>query len=382
MTHLVERLQRVRTTMVLAAVLVAAGSLIYAHQLTRALYHEEERKMQVWAEAMRSLTVADETTDLNLVLRVINSNHTIPVVVTDDHGHVTTYRNLRPHPSGKDSLRVLNEAVKRMQEEGQTMKVDVGEYALTVCYTESVLIHRLRLYPYVQLGVVSILVCVALMALMAFKRAEQDRLWVGLSRETAHQLGTPLSSLMAWSEMLREAYPGDALIPELEQDVQRLQLIAERFSKIGSAPELTVQDLTPVVQRVAAYVDRRTSRKVTVSVEPPPHPLPVHLNAPLMEWVIENLCRNAVDAMQGEGSITLRLRAVASGAHLEVTDTGRGIARGRFKTVFRPGFTTKSRGWGLGLSLARRIVEGYHHGHIYVKSSEIGRGTTFAIDLH
>lgn len=368
--------------MVLAAVLVAAGSLIYAHQLTRALYHEEERKMQVWAEAMRSLTVADETTDLNLVLRVINSNHTIPVVVTDDHGHVTTYRNLRPQPSGKDSLRVLNEAVKRMQEEGQTMKVDVGEYALTVCYTESVLIHRLRLYPYVQLGVVSILVCVALMALMAFKRAEQDRLWVGLSRETAHQLGTPLSSLMAWSEMLREAYPGDALIPELEQDVQRLQLIAERFSKIGSAPELTVQDLTPVVQRVAAYVDRRTSRKVTVSVEPPPHPLPVHLNAPLMEWVIENLCRNAVDAMQGEGRITLRLRAVASGAHLEVSDTGRGIARSRFKTVFRPGFTTKSRGWGLGLSLARRIVEGYHHGHIYVKSSEIGRGTTFAIDLH
>ena len=382
MNILSERIRKLKIFFICGAIIIAGASLIYSHTLIRDLYAEEVSKMEVWAEAMRSLTVADETTDLNLVLKVINSNHTIPVIVTDSQDNVLAWRNLSNAPQGSDSLQILRSQLQRICQEGDSMKVEIPHDSLCVHYEESVLLHRLSLFPYVQLSIVFVFVVIAFMALMAFKRAEQNRVWVGLSRETAHQLGTPISSIMAWIEVLRETYPEDELLPEMANDVQRLQLIAERFSKIGSAPELTVQDLCPVVTRVANYMDRRTSKKVSITVVPPPHPLPVRINAPLFEWVIENLCRNAVDAMHGQGSITIRLSAVATGAHIEFTDTGKGIPRKYFKTVFRPGFTTKQRGWGLGLSLARRIISKYHSGRIYVKSSEPGVGTTFAIDLH
>ena len=382
MNILSERSRKLKIFFICGAIIIAGASLIYSHTLIRDLYAEEVSKMEVWAEAMRSLTVADETTDLNLVLKVINSNHTIPVIVTDSQDNVLAWRNLSNAPQGSDSLQILRSQLQRICQEGDSMKVEIPHDSLCVHYEESVLLHRLSLFPYVQLSIVFVFVVIAFMALMAFKRAEQNRVWVGLSRETAHQLGTPISSIMAWIEVLRETYPEDELLPEMANDVQRLQLIAERFSKIGSAPELTVQDLCPVVTRVANYMDRRTSKKVSITVVPPPHPLPVRINAPLFEWVIENLCRNAVDAMHGQGSITIRLSAVATGAHIEFTDTGKGIPRKHFKTVFRPGFTTKQRGWGLGLSLARRIISKYHSGRIYVKSSEPGVGTTFAIDLH
>ena len=382
MNILSERIRKLKIFFICGAILIAGASLIYSHTLIRDLYAEEVSKMEVWAEAMRSLTVADETTDLNLVLKVINSNHTIPVIVTDSQDNVLAWRNLSNAPQGSDSLQILRSQLQRICQEGDSMKVEIPHDSLCVHYEESVLLHRLSLFPYVQLSIVFVFVVIAFMALMAFKRAEQNRVWVGLSRETAHQLGTPISSIMAWIEVLRETYPEDELLPEMANDVQRLQLIAERFSKIGSAPELTVQDLCPVVTRVANYMDRRTSKKVSITVVPPPHPLPVRINAPLFEWVIENLCRNAVGAMHGQGSITIRLSAVATGAHSEFTDTGKGIPRKHFKTVFRPGFTTKQRGWGLGLSLARRIISKYHSGRIYVKSSEPGVGTTFAIDLH
>ena len=382
MNILSERIRKLKIFFICGAILIAGASLIYSHTLIRDLYAEEVSKMEVWAEAMRSLTVADETTDLNLVLKVINSNHTIPVIVTDSQDNVLAWRNLSNAPQGSDSLQILRSQLQRICQEGDSMKVEIPHDSLCVHYEESVLLHRLSLFPYVQLSIVFVFVVIAFMALMAFKRAEQNRVWVGLSRETAHQLGTPISSIMAWIEVLRETYPEDELLPEMANDVQRLQLIAERFSKIGSAPELTVQDLCPVVTRVANYMDRRTSKKVCITVVPPPHPLPVRINAPLFEWVIENLCRNAVDAMHGQGSITIRLSAVATGAHIEFTDTVKGIPRKHFKTVFRPGFTTEQRGWGLGLSLARRIISKYHSGRIYVKSSEPGVGTTFAIDLH
>lgn len=252
---------------------------------------------------------------------------------------------------------------------------------LYIYYRESVMLRRLAIFPYVQLGVVSLFVLIAIFALLAEKRAEQNRVWVGLSRETAHQLGTPISSLMAWSAVLRETYPDDPLLPEMDKDVRRLELIAERFSKIGSAPELEVQDLRPVVERVVEYFDRRTSQKITITFNPPPHTLPARVNPPLFEWVIENLCKNAVDAMAGSGSIHITMKATSAGALIEVRDTGKGISHKHFKTVFQPGFTTKKRGWGLGLSLAKRIIEEYHHGRIYVKSSEPGCGTIFAIEL-
>lgn len=381
---------RVKTGLILLALLIAAVSLLFSHKLTRDLYDEEVAKMGVWAEAMRQLTVADESTDLNLVLQVINSNRTIPVVVYDVHGTLLASRNLPMRGEGGDSLRVIDREALRIRQEGRMMRVSIApstggaatrEEFIYVYYEESVMLRRLTIYPYVQLAVVTFFFIVALFALMASKRAEQNRVWVGLSRETAHQLGTPISSLMAWSAVLRESYPDDPLLPEMDKDVRRLQLIAERFSKIGSDPELEVEDLRDVVKRIVEYFDRRTSQKVVVRQINPPHPLPARVNGPLFEWVIENLCKNAVDAMEGQGEITVTLSAVPEGAKILVHDTGKGIPHSRFKTVFRPGFTTKKRGWGLGLSLAKRIVEEYHHGRIYVKSSEPGQGTTFAIEL-
>lgn len=382
-----DRFNKVKTVLIGIAVTISLVSLIISHTLTRDLYHEEVGKMEVWAEAMRSLTAADETTDLNLVLKVINSNNTIPVVVFDSYGDVLASRNLRPSPEGKDSVRMVREAAERMRAEGQHMRMDVTPSGdkihdyIYIYYEESIMLRRLTVYPYVQLVVVAIFALVCLFALLASKRAEQNRVWVGLSRETAHQLGTPISSLMAWSEVLRETYPDDALLPEMDKDVRRLQLIAERFSKIGSAPELKDENLVDVIGRVVDYYDRRTSRKVVFTYAVPSRPVVAQVNAPLFEWVIENLCKNAVDAMQGEGHIDIRLEEHTKGIAIEVSDTGKGISRKHFKSVFKPGFTTKKRGWGLGLSLAKRIVEEYHHGHIFVKNSEVGRGTTFRIEL-
>lgn len=387
------KLPQFRAALILAALLLSATSLIYSHSLTRDLYKEEVAKMGVWAEAMRSLTTADEKTDFNLVLQVINSNHTIPVIAIDAHGNVLAQRNLRPDPSGLDSLMQLQKAVAQFRQSAEEMRVPLSTMVngkkdyIYVYYEESVLLRQLTIYPYVQLGVVAIFFIVAIVALLASKRAEQNKVWVGLSRETAHQLGTPISSLMAWSEVLRESYPDDALLPEMNKDIARLQLIAERFSKIGSAPELTEQDVCPIVQRVGAYFRHRTSLRVTITVSVPSQAVTARVNAPLLEWVFENLCKNAIDAMQGAGNLTLTLKESAivekrkRYLRVEVSDTGKGIAKNHFQRVFKPGFTTKRRGWGLGLSLAKRIVEEYHHGRIYVLASEVGQGTTFAVDI-
>ena len=253
---------------------------------------------------------------------------------------------------------------------------------IDVCYDESLMLKRLSWYPYVQLGVVLLFVVVAIFALLTSKRAEQNKVWVGLSKETAHQLGTPISSLIAWVEILKETYPDDTLIPEMDKDVKRLQLIADRFSKIGSVPAPVPTDLLELLGHVVDYMDRRTSKKVKILTAFPAHQVIVDLNGSLFEWVIENLCKNAVDAMGGEqGTITLKVEENDTWVYLDVSDTGKGIRKRNINNVFRPGFTTKKRGWGLGLSLAKRIVEEYHHGRIYVKESEVGKGTTFRIEL-
>jgi signal transduction histidine kinase len=244
------------------------------------------------------------------------------------------------------------------------------------------MLQRLAWYPFIQLGVVLIFVVVAIFALLSSKRAEQNKVWVGLSKETAHQLGTPISSLMAWVEMLKEQYPDDELIPELDKDVQRLQLISDRFSKIGSLPELKPTSLTEVIDHVTDYMDHRTSRKVIIARHLPDHDVVVNMNASLFEWVIENLCKNAVDAMGGvSGRIDITVEEPPGKVAVEVADTGKGIKKKNVSNVFRPGFTTKKRGWGLGLSLAKRIIEEYHKGRIWVKSTEVGKGTTFRIEI-
>ena len=382
-----DKIRQVKIVLVAAAVIIAVVSLIVSHFLVRDLSVEERNKMEVWAEAMRSLNSADENTDLGLVLRVIDENNTIPVIVVGDDGKVQTFRNLRIKARNEaDSLRQAAEMGRRLMASGRNIRIYLGEDSLRsgyidVCYDDSVMIKRLSAWPYVQLGIVLIFVVVAIFALLTSKKAEQNKVWVGLSKETAHQLGTPISSLMAWTEILKETYPDDELIPELDKDVRRLQLIADRFSKIGSLPEPVPSSLKDVMDHVVDYMNRRTSQKVLMVKDFPDDDIIVRLNASLFEWVIENLCKNAVDAMEGAGRITLHMEETPQRAVIEVSDTGKGIRKKDIGNVFRPGFTTKKRGWGLGLSLAKRIVEEYHKGRIWVKSSELGRGTTFRIEL-
>ena len=373
--------------LVLAAVFIAVASLVVSHFLTRDLEEEERNKVEVWAEAMRSLSHADADADLNLVLKVINENRTIPIVVMDSKRQVQVFRNISLDAKGhEDSLCEVSSIGRRLLEAGRYIRIDLDDSIqsdyIDVCYDDSNMLRRLEIYPFVQLGIVLVFIIVAIFALLASKRVEQDKLWVGLSKETAHQLGTPISSLMAWSEMLRESYPDDELLPEMDKDVKRLQLIADRFSKIGSLPESIPTSLNEVMSRVVDYMDRRTSREVRMVSDFPDHDVVVNLNASLFEWVVENLAKNAVDALGGvQGKIVLRVEDAGNKAIVEVSDTGKGIRKKDLDNVFRPGFTTKRRGWGLGLSLARRIVEEYHKGRIYVKSPEVGKGTTFRIEL-
>ncbi len=381
-----DRIRQVKIALVLAAMIIAVGSLVVSHSLTTDLEKQERSRMEVWAEAMRSLNQADANTDLNLVLKVLNDNNTIPVIVLDSHGNVTDFRNLSLAASSKqDSLRLAADEGRRLLALHRNIRIFLDEQHhdyIDVCYDESLMLKRLSWYPFVQLGVVLLFVVVAIFALLTSKRAEQNKVWVGLSKETAHQLGTPISSLIAWVEILKETYPDDALIPEMDKDVKRLQLIADRFSKIGSVPAPVATDLLTLLDHVVDYMDRRTSRKVKILTLFPPHQVIVDLNGSLFEWVIENLCKNAVDAMGGgQGTITLRVEESGDWVFLDVSDTGKGIRKRNINNVFRPGFTTKQRGWGLGLSLAKRIVEEYHHGRIYVKESEVGKGTTFRIEL-
>ena len=387
-----DQIRRVKILLVLAAVFIAVASLIVSHILIRDLATEDHNKMEVWAEAMRTLNRADETTDINLVLKVINGNNTIPVIVLNSKGEVQAYRNINitDCANAADTLRFVADMGHELLRENRNIRIAIDDSDdsgtssvdyLNVCYADSVMLRRLASYPYIQLGVVMIFVVIAIFALLTSKRAEQNKVWVGLSKETAHQLGTPISSLMAWTEILRETYPDDALIPEMDKDVKRLQLIADRFSKIGSLPEPVETNLRDVMEHVIDYMDRRTSRKVLMIRDFPSNDIIVRINASLFEWVIENLCKNAVDAMEGKGTITLKMFKEGLRAVIEVSDTGKGIRKKDISNVFKPGFTTKKRGWGLGLSLAKRIVEEYHHGKIFVKKSEIGIGTTFRIEL-
>lgn len=377
------------------AIIIAVVSLLASHYLVMDLQREERNKMETWAMALRALSNADINTDLSLVLNVIQGNNTIPVIVMDADRHVTDYRNIQMDTeTADDSAEYVARYAQSMIKHGHCIKIFLNDvkndtlhhgndvdYQL-VCYDESIMLKRLSQYPYWQLGIVLIFVVVAIFALLASKRAEQNKVWVGLSKETAHQLGTPISSLMAWVEILKENHPDDDLIPEMDKDVKRLERIAERFSKIGSLPEPTPGSMNEVIAHVVDYMRRRTSNKVEITTQIPDHDVVVNMNASLFEWVIENLCKNAVDAMEGAGKISIQLIDDDHRVAIEVTDTGKGIRKKDINHVFTPGFTTKQRGWGLGLSLARRIVEDYHKGKIFVKSSEVGKGTTFRVELH
>ena len=402
-----EKIKNIKVLLIILALMIAIISLLVSNYLINDLKKGESQNMEVWAEAMRTLNFADENTDLNLVLKVINGNNSIPVVVFDDSGLVQSHRNLNlKFNDENDSILILNELENKIKRDGNSIIMYLNssedypsqDHAfddsssdadsdgtsssfIGICYDESLMLTRLTYYPYIQLFVVVVFVVVALFALFSSMRSEQNKVWVGLSKETAHQLGTPISSLMAWSEVLRDNYPDDVLIPEMAKDIKRLEVIAERFSKIGSLPEPKIVDVSSLITQVADYMNHRTSSKVKILLSLPEYPVNMKLIGPLFEWVIENLCKNAVDAMNGTGVIKIEVFDSLKTLIIEVSDTGKGIKKSMFKTVFKPGYTTKKRGWGLGLSLVKRIVEEYHNGKIFVKNSEMGKGTTFRIEL-
>lgn len=375
--------KRIRTILIIVAIIIAVLSLFVSQSLVKDLSREEHSKMELFAQAYQSLSDADENTDLGLVLAVMSGNKTIPVIVVDETGDVKSFLNIEIRKA--DTLAYLSSYAEHMRSLGNSIKIYYDEsdteHYNEVCFDESLLLNRLTVYPYIQLGVVMLFVLIAIFALLSFKKTEQNRVWVGLSKETAHQLGTPISSLMAWNELLKDKYKDDELIAEMEKDVNRLQMVAERFSKIGSMPEPVQADMVGVLDGVIDYVEHRSPATVKFIRNFPNPPVNAKVNASLFGWVIENICKNAVDAMSGKGKLTIKLTEDKNYVTIDVTDTGKGIAKNSWRSVFDPGYTTKERGWGLGLSLAKRIVTEYHKGKIYVAHSELGKGTTFRIEL-
>ena len=366
------------------ALLFVGTSVWFTQRLSRQFAEIEKQRMEVWAEATRKLVIADENTDISLYSSIIEANTTIPVYMTDADFHVILTRNV-PEPK-KDVEAFYQDKIEHLRESQTPIEVHVSPGVTQyIFYEESSILRQLRFFPWVQMLVVLSFIALLVTYIITSYRNEQNRVWVGLTKETAHQLGTPISSLNGWLELLRTRYPEDDLLPDVATDINRLQLVAERFSRIGSAPTLQPTDLRQVVEQTYAYMRTRISNKVEMELK---IDLPaesgaaiVQADAPLMAWVVENLIKNAVDAMNGRGWIGLHLLREGETVILDVTDTGKGIERKRYTQVFRPGYTTKSRGWGLGLSLCKRIVEEYHRGKIFVHQSVVGKGTTFRVVL-
>lgn len=374
-----------RYLLVLATMIIVVTSLLYTNHLVDVLKQEERQKVEHWARAT-SLIVDVETEDrsFDLVWSLIENNENIPVLITSETGDVLALRNFdeRRYSSLMTDAVLQQKLIEKLSDKHQPLKIDAGEAGIQyIYYDDSILLKKLSAFPYVLWAVISIVLLFAVLAFTAESRAEQNRVWAGLSKETAHQLGTPISSLMALKEILKEQYADDEVVVEVEKDVERLNTIAERFSKIGSKPILETVVVAPVLERAVEYMRRRTSSRVTYNVECPREALAL-INVPLFEWVIENLCKNAVDAMEGTGMLKILVEPQKNNhLYIDISDNGKGIDRKNFRDVFKPGYTTKKRGWGLGLSLAKRIIEEYHGGKIFVKSSEIGKGTTFRIVL-
>lgn len=377
----------------IASAAVAAVFLYFSNSLVNDLSAQERERMEIWADATKQIVAsADQGNDIDFLLRIIERNTTIPVLLTDDSMHILQFRNFRlpeAAPEGSFTLSPRNEAylnakLRSLANSPNVIEIEIAPgVSQYLYYEDSTLLKSLSIYPYVLLLVMLAFIAVVYFAVLSTKKAEQNKVWVGLSKETAHQLGTPISSLMAWMELLPEMGVDRETLVEMNKDVNRLSTIASRFSKIGSAPRMEHSDLNAIVGGAVDYMTTRISPRIKLSHSLPDHEIPVMASAPLLEWVVENLVKNAVDAMEGSGSITVSLTSAADGrmAYVEVSDTGKGIARKNFKTVFNPGFTTKSRGWGLGLTLAKRIVEQYHGGRIYVLRSTPGMGSTFRIDM-
>ncbi len=374
---------KVRIGFSIVAIIIVTVSIFFTNRLVREMADEERHRIELWADATKMIvTNASSDMDLSFALKVIEGNHSIPVMIADDCDEIVSFRNFHIRQSD-DTLQYLQGKLQALRNSQEPIVLEIEDgYNQYIYYDDSILLKQLSLYPYIQFGLIVGFFSILFFFFSSAKRSEQNRLWVGLSKETAHQLGTPISSLMAWLEIIKEGDVPKEMVPEMEKDVKRLQVIAERFSKIGSNPELQPVLLRSVLDNTLAYMQKRTSRRIVIGADYKTNrEIYVNLNPPLFEWVIENLCKNAIDAISKEGKITATVFTDNDTVIIDLSDTGKGISKTNFSAVFNPGFTTKKRGWGLGLSLAKRIIEEYHHGKIFVKKSEVGKGTTFRIQL-
>jgi len=380
--NLYQQKQIVKTLLLLAAIIIGALSLWYTNTLVKKLSEEEKKKVELWAEATKKLAdLTDATTDFNFLINVIRNNTTVPVIMVDEKENILSWRNL-------DSLKMQDTIYAKEQLADirkQHVPIEIKLYdgkKNQIYYKDSLLLTKLRYYPFFQLGVIALFIIVSYLAFSNSRRAEQNQVWVGMAKETAHQLGTPLSSLLAWLDLLKMKGVSMEYLSEIEKDIGRLNTITERFSKIGSPPALRKENLAEVIRRSVNYIRTRSSGKVSFEINAEDESQTVaSVNSPLLEWVFENVLKNAIDAMNGEGKITVSVTDQLQFVYIDISDTGKGIPRSAFSTVFKPGYTTKSRGWGLGLSLSKRIIEDYHNGQIFVKSSEPNVKTTFRIVL-
>lgn len=380
--NLYQQKQIVKTLLLAAAIIIGALSLWYTNTLVQKLSEEEKKKVELWAEATRKLAdLTDANMDFNFHINVVRNNTTVPVIMVDEKDNIISWRNL-------DSLKMQDTVYAREQLADMRKAHEPIEIKLydgkknQIFYKDSLLLIKLRYYPFFQLGVIALFIIVSYLAFSSSRRAEQNQVWVGMAKETAHQLGTPLSSLLAWVDLLKMKNVSPEYVGEIEKDIGRLNTITERFSKIGSPPALKKENLAEVIRRSVSYIQTRSSGKVAFEVNVGDESQTfASVNSPLLEWVFENVLKNAIDAMNGEGKITVNVTDQLQFVYIDISDTGKGIPRSAFSTVFKPGYTTKSRGWGLGLSLSKRIIEDYHNGQIFVRSSEPNVKTTFRIVL-
>lgn len=369
-----------KTYLVLVALGIVGATLVYTSQLAAKLAVEEKKNVEQFAEGMKTVTSTGCEGESSFAFSIVSQNTTIPVIITDDKGNIIDHRNIDTSGAGNvDKLVAARLSEYRELHQVITATLPTGKNY--VYYGESYLLTQLRYFPYVQLGIILLFLAVVLIALSAAHRSIQNQVWVGLSKETAHQLGTPLSSIEGWLELLSDREENSDAVGEMKKDLDRLKLVADRFSKVGSAPQLEEENLVTRLNSMVQYMQRRSPGKVNISLKTPEEEIPVNLSGPLFDWVIENLMRNALDALDGQGSIEVRVTNHPHQVWVDVCDSGKGIQKHQLKKVFNPGFTTKKRGWGLGLSLSRRIIEQYHHGSLFVKSSEVGKGTIFRIIL-
>ena len=367
--------------LLLSAFIIGTAILWYTNNLVDDLRREERIKVNIWANATKQTTDIDNLDeDISFVFEVINHNKTIPVILVDDNGSILYHKNF---PSKKaNNIDYLKSQLEIMKESHEPIVFEYadGKYN-KIYYKDSILLTRLKIFPYVILVVISLFIVTGYFAFSNSRKSEQNKVWAGMARETAHQIGTPLSSLMGWVTLLHDQGGNEEVVSEMNKDISRLQIITERFSKIGSQPELKNQDVNTIVQRSFYYMKDRSSSKINFKLEVSDHAIFSFLNTQLFGWVIENIMRNAIDALQGKGEIKVEVKDHSKNVIIDISDNGKGIKSTQLKTVFEPGYTTKLRGWGLGLSLVKRIVEDYHKGQVYILHSELGKGSTFRISL-